>query len=375
MSDVLRWLFRQTIRNLSIGLPGWIEQGLSHRRRQLAASKSGLHNQNMDLKQLTPGAILELIREWEEDDSRSIETLYSPARDEHLLDWMKPINEELVNDLSYQKIVDAGKHLSVYDHDIVARQQMYEREVELEVEIIRAPPRPSAALPEKPKVHADIIAFVQTGQLPLNSSATLDIHQFLERFSFGNLSTKAVWSQSLRVTTDFATTVKSQSTLDDYANIVNWILTSSAHASQKVWLVLSAFEANFLLDLIRRSKFVHLHTYAPRIRSKSPITADSMLFFNVSGLSTKPSIDTSLRREVALFAGGLYMHSYSEYTELLGHLKRTDRAGGRVSSVRSNSMTNLLGGLLGVRRKGEEIGLTHMGRLLQGRRLAERDFE
>jgi hypothetical protein len=372
MSDVLRWLFKQTIRNLSIGLPGWIEQGLSHRRRQLAASKFGLHDQKMDLKQLSKGAVLELIREWEEEDAKSIESLYSPARDRHLLDWMKPINTELANDLSYRSIVDLGKHLSIYDHDIVSRQQMYEREVELEVEIIRAVKRPSAALPEKPNLHADIITFVQTGQLPVNSSATLDVHQFLERFSFGNLSTKTAWSQSLRVTTDFATTVKSQLTLDDYANTVNWILTSSVHASQKIWLVLSAFEANVLLDFIRQSKFVHLHVYTPRIRSKSPITADSMLFFNISGLGTNPSIDSSLRREVTLFAGGLYIDGYSEYTELLDHL---NRVGGRVSSVESSPMINLLRALLGVRRKGEDIGLTHMGRLLQGRRLAERDFE
>jgi hypothetical protein len=375
MGDVLRWLFKQTIRNLSIGLPGWMEQGLSHRRRQLAASKLGFHDQNLDLKQLTQMAILELIREWEEEDAKSIEALYSPARDGHLLDSMKPINAELANDRSYQNIVDVGKHLSIYDHDIVSRQQMYEREVELEVEIIRAVKRPSAALPERPKVHADIVAFVQTGQLPLNSSATLDVHRYLERFSFGNLSTKAAWSQSLRVTTDFATTVKSPSTLDDYANTVNWILTSSVHASQKIWFVLSAFEANALLDFIRRSKFVHLHAYAPRIRSKNPIKADSMLFFNISGFGTDLSIDTSLRREVALFAGGLYIDNYSEYRELLDHLKQAGRAAGQVSSAESSPMINLLRALLGVRRKGEEIDLTHMGRLLQGRRLAERDFE
>jgi hypothetical protein len=288
---------------------------------------------------------------------------------------MKPINAELANDLSYQSIVDVGKHLSVSDHDIVSRQQMYEREVELEVEIIRAVKRPSAALPEKAKVHADIIAFVQTGQLTLNSPATLAIHQFLEHFSFGNLSTETAWSQSLRVTTDFATTVKPPSTLDDYANTVNWILSSSAHASQKIWLVLSAFEANALLDFIRKSKFVLLHVYAPRIRSKSPITANSMFFFNISGLSTSPLIDTSLRRGLALFAGSLYIDSYEEYMELLDHLKRADRVGGQVSLLENSLMINLLRALLGVRRKGEDIGLTHMGRLLQGRRLVERDFE
>jgi len=375
MSDILRWLFKQTIRNLAISLPGWVEQGLSHRRRKLAADKLGIHSRDLDLMSLPKSAVLELVREWEEEESRSIETLYSPSSDSQLLGLMNPTNAVLAKDSSYQDIINVGRNFSLHEHDIASRQQLYEREVELEVEIIRDVKRPSKAFHETPNIHADIISFVRTGQVSLNSSAIMEVPKLLGGFSIGKWSIEAAWSSSLRVTTDFATTIKSQSTVDDYANIVSWILTSSLSATQNIWLIISAFEANALLDYTRRSKYVYLHVYAPNLRRTRLCAADSMSFFNISGSNTRPMINNDLRQELALFAGRLYLDSYSEYTELLDYISKRKSASNQVGSGRRRTFLDLVKALLEIRRKGEEISFTHMGKLLEDRRLIESDFK
>lgn len=140
----------------------------------------------------------------------------------------------------------------------------------------------------------EVSIFVRTGQLSPISPAIMEIHHVLRRFLLGKRATR-LWSSNLRVTTGFSTTVKSQSTLDDYTNSVNRILTSSLSATQMIWLLLSAFEANALLDSpVRRSKFVHLHVCAPNIRRILPVAADFMFFFNISGFNIRPGIDQDL---------------------------------------------------------------------------------
>ena len=375
MSDVLRWLLKQTIRNLAISLPGWVEQGLSHRRRQLAADKLGIHSRDLDLLSLPESAILEVARDWEEEESRSIETLYSPSSGSQLLGLMNPTNAALAKDSSYRDIINVGKNFSLHEHDLTSRQQLYEREVQLEVEIIRAVKRPAKALHETPNIHADIILFVRTGQISPDSSAIMEIPKLLRRFSIGKWSTKVAWSSGLRVTADFATTIKSQSTVDEYANTVSWVLTSNLSAAQKIWLVISAFEANALLDYIRHSKFVNLHIYAPNLQKMRLSATDSMSFFNISGSSTRSIINNGFRLELALFAGRLYLDSYSEYTELLDYISKRDSVGSHIGSDRRRTFLDLVRALLEIRMKGGDISLTHMGRFLEDQRLMESDFK
>jgi len=375
MSDVLRWLFNQTVQNLAISLPGWVEQGLSHRRRKLAADKLGVHSRDMDLISLPKSAVLDFVHEWEEEESRSLETLYRPFGASPLLGLMNPTSAVLAQDSVYQDIINVGRNFSLHEHEVTSRQQLYEREVELEVEIVRDIERPPEALYETPNIHADIISFVRSGQISANSSAIMEVPKLLMRLSIGQWSATGSWDSHLQVTADFATTVELQSPVDDYANMVSWVLTSSSSAAQKIWLVISAFEANALLDHIRRSKFVCLHVYAPNLQRLRLCAADSMLFFNISGSDTSPVINDKLRRELAIFAGRLYLDSYSEYMELLDHINKRDNASNQASSDRHRPFRDVIRILLKIRRKGEEISLTHMGKLLEDQRLLERDFK
>lgn len=69
------------------------------------------------------------------------------------------------------------------------------------------------------------------------------------------------------------------------------------------------------------------------------------------------------------------MDSYSEYTDLVDHISERDGATGHVGSDGERTFMDLVTALLVIRRKGEEIRLRHMGKLLEDRRLKVSDFQ
>jgi len=375
MSDVLRWLFKQTVRNLTISMPGWVEQGLSHRRRLLAANALKIYDQDISLQELPETDIRELLDAWEEQEAKSLQSLYSPSRGSQLLEWMNPSDATLAGDTTYNETIAVGRRLSLHDHDIASRQQTYQREVELEVEVLRAIERPPKVEAEIPKLDNAISTFVRTGQLSLTSFATMTVSFALRKFSFAKppATQRTAWSKYLRISEDFMTTIKSKSSIDEYVNPVNWVLTTTSKKTQQVWLVISPFEANALLNLIRNSKHVQRHVYAPTIRRIRPFAADTMKFFNISASIDTLDPDPVLRRELALFAGGLYLSSYSEYLELLEHI-RIHNGPGHPHGL-AGPYLDLIRSILEMRRKGEDFSRTHMGKILAERKLTEKDFE
>ena len=306
MQDVLRWLFKQTVRNLAISMPGWVEQGLSHRKRRLAANALGMHDQVTKLEALSEADIRTFLNAWEEQEAKSLQSLYSPARGSQLLEWMNPKDAVLASDEIYQEIVGIGRNVSLHDHDIASRQQLYQREVQLQAVVTRHTERPAKALPESPILHPDMRTFVQTGEISLASPATIDIAHAVQKCSFGNASKQLpdAWSPGLRISLDFMTTVESHSTLDLYANPVNWVLTTNPKLKSRTWIVISPFEANALIDQVRSSTCVRLHVYAPTIRRIRPFAADTLQLFSISGTNAVFEPDPVLKRELALFAGG-----------------------------------------------------------------------
>jgi hypothetical protein len=118
MSDVSRWLFKQTIRNLAISLPSCDEQDMSHRRRKLAADKLGHPQSRSRSNFITRIRCHQSVREWEEQEARSIETLYSPSSGSQLLGLMNPTGAVLAKETSYQGIINVGRNFSLHEHDI-----------------------------------------------------------------------------------------------------------------------------------------------------------------------------------------------------------------------------------------------------------------
>lgn len=117
------------------------------------------------------------------------------------------------------------------------------------------------------------------------------------------------------VTLDFAKTVqlnKDQS-MDDFLRPVHWIL-SGQYYNQISCVVISPYEANYLLPSIRKYQKVTLHIYAPR-SSISHQNLDDLSFCAfppVPKYWSPPKLST----QINLFAGQLYIHSFEDYLNL-----------------------------------------------------------
>jgi hypothetical protein len=154
-----------------------------------------------------------------------------------------------------------------------------EREVDHEVEQERQVERPPKAQPALHVIHEDIREFVRTGNLPRSS---LHISRLLAPIDMAEaLNSTIEWSPSPLATADFIATIlvrgSNSMRLTDYLRPVNWALSSgSGKKRPRTVVVISPYEANELLPIIRQLKKVRLHVYAPRVtfsmRSFSDLT-------------------------------------------------------------------------------------------------------
>src|SRR5580693_8664607 len=83
-----------------------------------------------------------------------------------------------------------------------------EREVSHEIERERQIERPPKAKPSPHQVHEHIRKFVETGVIPLNSSAFVSLFAPLEHIATTSRGPR-VWSSQLLATRDFANTIQS----------------------------------------------------------------------------------------------------------------------------------------------------------------------
>lgn len=123
--------------------------------------------------------------------------------------------------------------------------------------------------------------------------------------------------RDLLVTDDFARTVKLNYKKNDLSDLfqrpVQWILTS-ASTSRAVnrMVIISPYEAHELLRVIRASEHVTLHLYSPRMNIGYP-PLDHLALYTIPERTVKRDVPISLLLQLNIFAGQLYMKSFSEY--------------------------------------------------------------
>ncbi|KAE8360087.1 hypothetical protein BDV27DRAFT_161990 [Aspergillus caelatus] len=162
-------------------------------------------------------------------------------------------------------------------------------------------------------------------------------------------------------------------------------------------VIISPYEAQGLYPSIKESKHVTLHLYAPR-SSLGLKPLDKLDLYNVSGEVTNAlCIPRGFIIELNLFAGQLYLSSYEEYVEVCdflgvawqpmgedslvatdGFILRQDKnnRAERLESTFRQSPIKFLNFLMSqIRRKGEVIDKTHMGKMFNGIILDRSDFE
>jgi hypothetical protein len=285
-----------------------------------------------------------------------------------------PSIRERIERLGVTKLVD------------VRMTEEQEREVDHEVEQERQVERPPKAEPASHVIYEDIREFVRTGNLPRSS---LHISRLLAPLDVAEaLNSTTEWSPSPLATADFITTIcgSNSQSLTDYLRPVNWILSSGSGKNSTV-VVISPYEANALLPIIRKSSKVRLHVYAHRVTSSMRLFSNLKFHTIPDALAQPWSSPAHIRTELNLFAGQLYFdsreeyervcellalsmaHPGAEYCEVDGFVPPAYRTGR--SSPLTTSKIAILKRLIGLRRKGMGYSRTHLGQILNANPLSE----
>ena len=369
--DILRWVMHETCWDILHHLPHWAQQGVDHHRRFSAYNQ---YNSTEDLEVLK--------NSWLQRESRTLEEMYEPASEAPVAVLSPEINDipalrKRLERLGVTHLIDVR----------MAEEQ--EREVNHEVERECHEEPPPKVYPATHIIHDDLRNFVRTGSLPLHS---LYINSLFSQARINkDLDSTAEWSPPPLATTDFAITTRDSNLTDlnDHLRPVNWVL-SSGSGRDSVAIVISPYEANELLPLIRKSQKVRLHVYAPQVTASMRSFSDLAFYTIPESHAREWTAPAHLRIELNLFAGQLYFdsreqyqrvcalfalhmaHSGAKHVEVDGFVPPEYRTG--ESSPFSVSVISVFKKLTELRRKGMGFGGTDLGRVLDARPLSS-EFE
>ena len=373
--DILRWAIHETWTDTQQRAPYWARQGMDHKSRYDAWSR--FCDNDITLEQLSDA--------WVQPDAKALADLYAPREikdDLSTLSGLSPEIRQRCKDIGVLSLPSA--QMDEEQEREVHREQEREQEVEL----------PPKAEPAEHFLHQDVVSFVKTGNIPpLHSGgAFLPVFTTLEESSAATREAD-VWSTSILETVDFSRTIKPESTrgtMDQYLRPVQWILSRKNDCDQ-VLVLLSPFEADRLMPDIRASRHVYLHLYAPRTSQRMK-PADDLRLYTIPPLPSDWTPPWDLIDQLNIFAGQLYLRDYTSYLRLCRFLDVPLKDSPNAPSVRRN-LFNIPGSLedteitfsgsplpfvmalLAIRTRGRPLAHTHMGKILQGRLLTEKDFD
>ena len=386
--DVVDWSIKETLAQLRGYVPLWANQGFNFDDRN--AGWESHKQEAMPTEDFT-----QILKEKE---SHTLEDLYGVGHvdQRHGQGSQAGLKQEI------QALYDG---FGLNRSNSARMQEEQEREVEQEKEEERQIERPPAAIPRAHSLHADVKSLVSTGVTPHRSPAIVPAVSCLSETTLTNFVKRAgrdafphIW-----VTKDFMRTIEklrggqSASTLfDDFMRPAEWVLSST---KQPHLVLLSPFEANALIDDIRQSEFITLHTYGART-SRMMRSFEDLTSFMVPHRNNLAPFPSKIINELNLFAGQLYFQSMDAYEEtcaMLGlYLKDLpedlDQYAGAVgitgfvrgSEARaalglqraqfSDNPVDFLKKFIGLRRKGQRFLPTHLGQVLHARELHDIDF-
>ncbi|KAJ7107963.1 hypothetical protein C8R44DRAFT_857948 [Mycena epipterygia] len=357
-------------------VPYWAKQGVSYKERNAAWSRYSLEDSESSLDGLRST--------WVEKEGYTLQEMYdfghSSAARHRVFDI--PDMSQRLRELGFSHIVDASN------------DEEQEREVAHEVEQERQVERPPPATPATHNLNPDVLQLVKTGIIQRHSNAF--ISPFL---TLPALSGNGAWSSRLLATQDFITAIKADGYPTDYLRPVTWILSTSFKGGYLI--VISPWEANELLPLIRKGPHVHLHQYAPRT-IENMRSFEDMQFYSLPISRSLPGGDRLSENEITqlnLLAGQLYLKDFHEYRRLCnilglyvddevsgdgfpvkyesdGFVKPANRRGAMLENcLFAESPLPSIKDLVGWRRKGLNYTPTHMGKILHAGLVQKGDFK
>ncbi|OJK01293.1 hypothetical protein ASPACDRAFT_51200 [Aspergillus aculeatus ATCC 16872] len=387
VADVLRWAISETWDDMQRSMPLWAVQGKRYQAQARHWRALRQDGQTSISKCQAEGFL--------EPESQSLEQRYRPGRKNDLA--LFPQNTD---DGDLCRILDRCREFATVKFSAAQLQEEQERELAPEIEQERQVQRPPPAEPEPHSVHPDIRLFVATGHLDASSTAVSPAFMVLEDTSAAKYLDVAQFPSELLVTKDFARTVRLPDKLsarDSYQRAVEWVLMSNDHPSKdgtpvRHMVIISPYEANSLHSDIRGSGTVTMHLYAPR-QNQSSYHLDKLDLYPIpTGSSTRPlPVPESLRIQLNLFAGQLYISSYNEYCEICRFLGVASTAAPEGLAVAADGfiVENQQAGakftksplrflkvfMSQIRKDGQEIDKTHLGKILDGKLLLMADFQ
>lgn len=389
---VLQWTMRETCNQLQTNVVNWKAQGYAFAVQQTGWDHT--FDEKSDPQRIQrlfcqkEGKSLEEMYGLDEDASKDHQTEYTAASKETI----EKINQHCQN----------FDHFSLADARVQEQQEVelaHEQEVEREIE------RPPPATPAVHFVHKEVTKFINTGVLDRSSSAFRSVGKSFEGSSLVlPLGGEAVF-RDLVVSTDFYHTIKQigpHTKTDDFLRPVEWLITTQELESDPGTpdlILLSPYEVEELLPLIRVSNKIKLHLFAPRT-SASMLALDELRYFTLpTGIEVStPSLTVTM--QLNLYSGTLFLSNIESYKEMCQLLRlylrkvRSDIAG--TGAVNSNGFVNdptarkklkmtrrgfeqdptsFFRALFQLRRNGRTFRPSHMGKILFGQRLSEDDFK
>jgi len=376
--DILSWVMSNTCVDIEHHIPHWVQQGVDYHNRQTA-----------DCAFLASEADIKILRDaWLQPAARSLDEMYGLSTN---------CSSNTVKDIPAMQ--ERLRMLGVTTVRNVQMEEEQEREVSHEVEQEQQIERPPRVPPAVHCLDKKVRRFVQHGTICTKSDPFFPLMTPL-RSEFDVLAPQNSWSRQLQVlcTRDFMTTTqdgREKSVITDYLRPVNWIVSHMLQDGRLIFVVMSPYEVNLLLQDIRASKHVRLHMYASRTtQAMKPL--DDLAFYCIPPLPSgneSPSFD--VRCQLNIWAGQIYLDSYETYLQLclLLGVSSNEEAGynsvesdrfvpkrGRVKEMVDlclfdESPLALLKTLFGLRRKGMSYQQTHMGKILHARLLSQEDFK
>ena len=386
--DVIDWSIKETLAQLRTYAPLWANQGFNFDDRNAAWEGH--------IQGTTPTeAFTQILKEKE---SHTLGDLYGVGRVDQKYDRCNQVGLK-------QVIQERYDGFGLKHSDPAMTQEEQEREVAQEKEEERQIERPPAAFPNPHSLHADVQSLVSTGVTPHRSLAIVPAVYCLSQTTLSNFvkTSGRDGFPNIWVTSDFMRTIQAMrggqltsTLLDDFLRPVEWVLSST---KQPHLVLLSPFEANALIDDIRQSEFVTLHTYGAR-SSRMVRSFEDLRSFMVPHRDDLPPFPSDVINELNLFAGQLYFRSMDAYEETCGMLglylrelpedlgqyasaigvtgfvrgSKARAALGLQESQFSDNPVEFLRKLIGLRRKGQGFLPTHLGQVLHARELYEIDF-
>ncbi|KAI5273021.1 hypothetical protein E4T47_03715 [Aureobasidium subglaciale] len=392
-SDVLTWCIKHTCEAMATARLLRATLGLEYVRQQGVKGKYFPSNRtSRDITQDTE-AMKAFCKKMQENELTRLEERYGPQGSEvNVLE--KSLDRTSCDPTMEHLVLECASVSQKISHNKCLETEQ-EREVATEIERQCHVQRPPRNKPLVHKVSDGLKAYIKTGTY--QSFIACEAEKALKLFQKTSVSeagqTQMINPQTCRVSIskDFAYSVElsEDAQLDDYLRPVHWVLSSS---KTKRLLVISPFELNELLHVIKASEHVRLHTFAARL-TKKMLNFGNMDFYTFPETS---GCDEGPVRELELFAGSLYVpnaHVYGKYCDFLGLLSPSRRStvadfvkDGYVEKDARASLDwkdcpfqkNPLPfwkQALTLRNYGQGFEYTHMGSILNGKALTKDAFK